>query len=227
MVAATSSGRARPAERARVGVGEDAELRVLAEPVGHRGGDQAGSDGVEPDAGADPLLLHALAARPVGQRRLGRGVDVHRLGPRRRPRAAASSSWRQAVVTSEAQPGWAVIEFEASSTTAAPPGCRELRPQPADQRRRCRSSSPTRPAPGRPRSARRHPRTAPARAPRRSARGRRPPPRSRPSAVDRSATTSAPRRSTVTTRWPSSRSIRVVAAPIPEAAPVTTYVRCC
>ena len=67
------------AERRGVGVGEDAELRVLAQPVRHGGCDQPGGDGVEPDARPRPLVLHALTAGPPGQRGLGGGIDVHRV----------------------------------------------------------------------------------------------------------------------------------------------------
>src|SRR5580704_2017618 len=46
-----------------------------------------------------------------------------------------------------------------------------------------------------------------------------------PSGVDRSATTSQSRRSIPITRLPSDLSRAAVAAPIPEADPVTTMVR--
>ena len=101
-----------PVERGRVGVREHPELGVLAQLLGHRGGDQAGCHRVHPDAGAGPLGLDALAAwpsrrarpwsrgrlhgvlrsRPAGgpspRRRRGR-----RPRPRRSTRAGRSPSW--------------------------------------------------------------------------------------------------------------------------------------
>ena len=77
--AAISSGSSRPADGGRVGVDERSEHRVRPQLLGHRGGDDAGGHGVEPDALPDPGIGHALAPRPPGQRGLRRRVDHHRV----------------------------------------------------------------------------------------------------------------------------------------------------
>ena len=128
------------------------------------------------------------------------------------------------MVTSEAQPGWAVIELEAMQHDGRPARRGELRLQAADQGDAAEvvhRDDQLRVDAGQPGDARaRHQPVHHVGQPADAGHGL-----GRPSGVDRSATTSAPRRSTVTTRWPSSRSSAVVAAPMPDAAPVTTYVR--
>ncbi len=146
---------------------------------------------------------HALAPRPPGQRRLAGRVDHDRLVlAAAADRAAPRRRARHATATSPAQPGWPVIEFEARNTTPAPPaaaiGSRSPSTSATAPKKFTETTSagsvpvnPPMPAAGH--DAVHHVGERRAR--------RRPRPRDR-SAVDRSAVTSASRRSTVTTRWP-------------------------
>ena len=215
-------GATRAVERGRVGVGEDPELGVAAQLLGHRGGDQAGGHRVHPDAGAGPLGLDALAARPVGERRLGRGVDVHGV-------LGGGQTAGLLLVVGQARGGHlaAPSGLAGHRVRADQDHARARRPSADAARSRARprrSSSATRPAVGR----------SPVR-PATPAHGTTPSTRSviaptaataasRPDVVARSPVTSASCRSTPMTVCPSPRRRVATAAPMPEAEPLTTYV---
>ena len=140
-----------------------------------------------------------------------------------RLRASSSSSRRQAAAGPTVQPGMPVIEFDASSTTDALPaaascGCRPRTSAIAPKKLTDISSAGSTPVMPAIPAAGTTPCTTSVSACTAATAA------ARPSGVARSASTSASCRSTVITRWPCSRRRAVVAAPMPLAAPETTYV---